>query len=66
MRDANRRISDKFAPGGIASEWALAGCAGKRSFDTPQLASHVARRGKIRFEFYRCKCCGKYHLAGRK
>lgn len=48
MRDANRRISDKFAPGGIASEWAL------------------ARRGKIRFEFYRCKCCGKYHLSGRK
>lgn len=65
MSDANRRISDKFAPRGISSEWIAAGCYGKQAFDTPQMATRVVRRGKIKFDHYRCKCCGKYHLAGR-
>ena len=43
----------------------VAGCWGKKKFDSPKLAYKVkGRHGKfsLKRDVYRCKCCGFYHL----
>ncbi|MCV2448475.1 hypothetical protein [Paracoccus sp. DMF] len=38
-------------------------CAGKQTFDTPQLARKVASRSRgYALEPYRCRFCGLWHL----
>lgn len=64
-RSCNQRVSEKFGKSRIALELQNSQCAGKETFDHPQIASRVARKRKYPAEHYRCNVCGKYHIAGR-
>lgn len=46
-----------------------AACSGKKVFQTPQLAFKALSRNKTRpddRDFYRCQCCGGFHIGGRR
>lgn len=61
-RITNTRIEERFGATRITKEWTSASCSGKEAFDTPQMASHVARKRRIKSQHYRCRCCGRYHI----
>lgn len=62
-RETTRRIGDILEPGRIVEEWALSACEGKQVFESAQMAHHVAKKRRQKSQHYRCKCCGKYHVA---
>jgi hypothetical protein len=41
-----------------------ASCEGKDPFDSPQQAWAVLAKSKSARQVYRCRFCGKFHIAG--
>ncbi|MBQ0104646.1 MAG: hypothetical protein KBT47_01245 [Armatimonadetes bacterium] len=61
FKHKKRRVSDKKA-----MKFVFDGCNGKDTYNTPAEAKQAAQeKGDyqgIDLTYYKCKCCGKYHL----
>lgn len=58
------RITRRLSDPEVAEQWRQGSCAGKVSFDSPQMAYQTARRQRFPGKHYRCLICGKFHIYG--